>query len=111
MSNTNATTLSPLFCLCPRCIRLRIICKLSKDSSKCKKYAEDKRNCCLRQSSVRFRPLLKEKASFRQESQYLREQLAVINNRMTEIEDLEDEVMTVEDAVDNNNQETTESPT
>ena len=65
----------------------------------------------MRQSSVRFHRLLKKKATFQQESQYLRERLAAINDKMTEIKDLEDEVMTVEDAVDNNNQETIESPT
>ena len=111
MPNTHATTTSPLFCPCPRCVQLGIVCKLSKHSSKCKKYAEDKKNCRLRRFSVRFRRLLKKKATLRQENQYLQEQLAAIDDRMTEIEDLEDEVMLVEDAVDNNKQETTESPT
>ena len=34
-----------------------------------------------------------------------------IDDKMTEIEDLEDKVMTVEDAVDNNDQEIPKSPT
>ena len=54
---------------------------------------------------------MKEKATFQQESQYLQKRLAAINDRMTEIKDLKDEVISVKDAIDNNNQETTESLT
>ena len=41
----------------------------------------------------------------------MQEWLAAIDDRMTEIENLEGKVMIVKDAVDNNNQEITKSPT
>ena len=54
---------------------------------------------------------MKEKASLRQENWYLQEWLAAINDKMTEIKNLEDKVMSVKDAEDNNNLETTKSLT
>ena len=54
---------------------------------------------------------MKEKAFFHQESRHLQEKLAAINDKMTEIKDLEDKVMLIEDAENKNNPETTESPT
>ena len=65
----------------------------------------------MRRFSVRFCQLLKEKASLQQESRYLQEWLVAIDDKMTEIEDLEDKVISIKDAVDNNNQETIESST
>ena len=41
----------------------------------------------------------------------MQEQLAKIDDRITEIEDLENKVMSVKDVVNNNNQETIEYPT
>ena len=111
MSDTSATTFFSLFHSCLHCIRLGIVCESSKHCSKYKKYAKGKRNCHLWQSSVRFRWLLKKKTSLRQDSRYLREQLATINDRMTDIKNLEDKVMLVKDTVNDNNQETTKSPT
>ena len=53
---------------------------------------------------------MKEKAFLQQENWHLQEWLAKIDDKITEIEDLEDKVILVEDTMDNNNQETTESP-
>ena len=111
MSSTSATTFFSLFRLCPYCIRLRIVCKSSKYSSKYKKCVEGRRNCCLRRSSIRFHQLLRKKAFLRQESQYLRERLAAIDDKMTEIEDIKEKVMSIKDVEDYKNQKTSESPT
>ena len=108
MFTISAITFPLLFHPYPHCVWLEIVCEFFKYSFKCKKCAEGKRNYYLRQSSVRFCQLLKEKASFQQESWYLQEQLAAINDKMIEIEDLEDKMILVKHAVDNNNQETIE---
>ena len=111
MSSTNTITILLLFCPCPCCIWLRIVYEPSKHSFKYKKCAKGQRNCCLRCFSVRFWQLLKKKAFLQQENWQLRERLARIDDKMTEIEDLKNKVMLVKNAVDNNNQKTTESST
>ena len=55
--------------------------------------------------------IVERESVFPTKSRQLQKQLSKINDRITEIEDLEDKVMSVKDAVDNNNLETAESPT
>ena len=111
MSFISFTIVLSLFHSCPCCVWLEIVYKFSWYSLKCKKCAEGWKNCHLQHSSIRFRWLLKEKAFYRQESCQLQKWLSKIDDRMTKIKDLEDKVMSVKDAIDNNNPDTTESPT
>ena len=111
MSFTNATTILPLFCPYSYYIWLGIVCEPSWHSSKCKKWAEGQKNCCLKHLSIWHRQMLKKKAFFWQESCQLQDWLLKINDKMTNIKNLKDEIMSFQKVIDNDNLEAIKSST
>ena len=105
----NATSNFPLFYPYICCIWLGIVCKPFCSSLKYKKYSESRKNCCLRHLSIRYRQMSKEKTFLWQKSYQLQEWLSKIDDRMTEIENLKDEIMSFKEMIDDNNLEITKS--
>lgn len=81
-----------------------------KKCFRCKKCSEMRKNCRLSSSSVRYKRMLEERVALRKESREFRERLSKIDERMTEMEDMEDETMAFEQVMDEDGLELAESP-